>query len=294
MVLAIQAVLGALAAAFAGRWLMAWRREPAAGRAITPVGLGLGALTNFFDTLGIGSFAPTTAAIKFGALAADERIPGTLNVGHCLPIVTQALIYITIIEVDVTLLLACVAAAVLGAWFGARLVARAPVRAVRLGMGLALLIAATLFTLANLKLFPAGGEATSLSGAPFAIAVAVHVILGALMSLGVGLYAPSLVLLSLLGLNPRAAFPIMMSACAFLMPFAAERFLKEGKVAMGLALALTLGGVPAVLAAAYIVKELPLEALRWGVVVIVGVAAVMILRDGLAPKPRSAPAPAPS
>jgi len=41
----------------------------------------LGFVVAFFDTLGIGSFAPTTAFLKFQGTLADDLIPGTLNVG---------------------------------------------------------------------------------------------------------------------------------------------------------------------------------------------------------------------
>ena len=86
------------------------------------------------------------------------------------------------------------------------------------------------------------------------------------MTLGIGMYAPSLIMISLLGMNPKAAFPIMMGSCAFLMPLASLRFLKAGSYATRPALGLALGGVPAVLLAAYLVKSLPLVWVRWLVI----------------------------
>ena len=244
--------------------------------------LALGAVTNFFDTLGIGSFAPTTAYLKLRRLIPDSFLPATLNSGHALPTVVQALIFIQLVRVDPRLLVACIAAAVIGATLGARLVVRVPVRAVRATVGMALLIAAALYALANLGRLPAGGEALALDGTWFVVAVAAHLLMGALMSFGIGLYAPSLILLSLLGLNPTAAFPVMMGACAFLMPVSGMRFARSERVDLRVVLGLALGGIPAVLLAAYVVKSLPLVALRWGVVVVVLYAAVLLLREATA------------
>ncbi|MGA9421470.1 MAG: hypothetical protein WBW61_03850, partial [Rhodanobacteraceae bacterium] len=180
--------------------------------------VALGALTNFFDTLGIGSFAPTTAWMKLRALVPDSFIPATLNTGHALPTVVEALVFIHLVRVDPALLIACIVAAVVGATLGVPLIVRLPVRAVQGIVGVAMLVAAVLYALSNLDLLPIGGSALALHGWLFVLAVAVHFLLGALMTFGIGLYAPSLILLSLLGLNPTAAFPVMMGACAFLMP----------------------------------------------------------------------------
>jgi uncharacterized membrane protein YfcA len=156
-------------------------------------------------------------------------------------------------------------------------VSRLPVRAIRIGMGLALLAAAGLFIARNLGLMPGGGEALALSGAAFAAAVVLHFLFGALMTLGVGLYAPSLIMLSLLGMDPRAAFPIMMGACAFLMPASSLHFIAAGRFDPRLALGFAVGGVPAVMLAAFVVKEMPLDALRWVVAGVVVIAALMML-----------------
>ncbi|TFU06345.1 sulfite exporter TauE/SafE family protein [Polymorphobacter arshaanensis] len=248
-------------------------------------GMALGAVTNFFDTLGIGSFAPTTAWIKLRKLVPDSYLPAVLNVGHALPSIAQALVFITLVKVDPKLLVACIAAAVVGALIGAPVVTRMPVRAVQTFVGIALLIAAVLYAMTNLGLMPAGGDALSLPPTQFAAAVFAHFILGALMTAGIGMYAPSLVLLSLMGLNPEAVFPIMMGSCAFLMPSSGFRFLKSDRIDFKLVLSLAAGGIPAVLLAAYVVKSLPLEALRWGVVVVVLYTAVVMLRSAMRPQP---------
>jgi uncharacterized membrane protein YfcA len=254
--------------------------------------IGLGAVTNFFDTLGIGSFAPTTAYLKLRGLVPDSFIPATLNVGHCLPTLAQALIFINLVRVDPVLLLACIAASVAGAVIGAPVVLRLPTRVVQGIVGLALLVAAALYAMTNLGLMPGGGDALSLDGGLALVAVAAHFVMGALMSFGVGLYAPSLVLLSLLGLNPAAAFPIMMGACAFLMPVSGLRFVRTDRIDLRIVLGLALGGVPAVLLAAFVVKSLPLQALRWGVVVVVIYSAALLLRSAIRPARAATVAPA--
>jgi uncharacterized membrane protein YfcA len=240
-----------------------------------PEAIALGAVTNFFDTLGIGSFAPTTAMVP------DSFIPATLNTGHALPTMVQALIFIHLVRVDPLLLVACIAAAVAGAVIGVPLVVRMPVRFVQGMMGFAMLVAALLYSLANLDLLPMGGTALSLGKSLFIVAVVVHFVLGALMAFGIGLYAPSLILLSLFGLNPTAAFPVMMGACAFLMPLSGMRFARSERVDLRVVLGLAIGGIPAVLLAACVVKSLPLSALRWGVVLVVVYAAVLLLRAAL-------------
>ncbi len=242
----------------------------------------IGAVTNFFDTLGIGSFATTTSMYKLKGLVPDELIPGTLNVGHTLPTVVQALIYISIVEVEVWTLVLMIVAAVLGAWLGAGIVSRWPRRNIQIGMGICLLGAAGLMLSAQLGFTSAGGEALGLGGARLWIGLAGNVALGALMTLGIGLYAPCLILVSLLGMVPTTAFPIMMGSCAFLMPVASVRFIKSGRYSPKAALGLALGGVPAVLVAAFIVKSLPLSAVRWLVVVVVVYTALMMLRSASA------------
>lgn len=243
--------------------------------------IGLGAVTDFFDTLGIGSFAPTTAYLKLRRMVPDSFIPGTLNTGHALPTVVQAMVFIQLVSVDPTLLIACIVAAVAGATLGTPLVVRLPVRIVQGVVALALLIAALLYALTNLGLLPAGGNALALHGTLFYVAIGAHFVLGALMSFGIGLYAPSLIMLSVMGLNPTAAFPVMMGACAFLMPVSGIRFVRAERIDLRVVLGLAVGGIPAVLLAAYVVKSLPLATLRWGVVVVVLYAAALLLHAAL-------------
>jgi uncharacterized membrane protein YfcA len=271
--------LVALALLFVWRWFSLERRVERVNKISPgPLRLAIGFVTNFFDTLGIGSFAPTTSLFKLLRIVPDEQIPGTLNVGHVLPTLLQGLIFIAVVEVDSATLVAMIVAAVLGARWGAGIVAGLPRRTIQVGMGAALLIAASLFVLGNLELIPAGGDALALRGFALVFAVAVNFLPGALMTLGVGLYAPCLILVSLLGMNPIAAFPIMMGSCAFLMPVAGIRFVASRRYDVRAGLGLLIGGLPAVFIAAFIVKQLPLLWLRWLVVLVILYAAAAMLR----------------
>jgi uncharacterized membrane protein YfcA len=254
--------------------------------------VGLGAVTNFFDTLGIGSFATTTAWIKFRKLVPDSFIPATLNTGHALPTIVEALAFIGLVAIDPYLLGGCIGAAALGSLVGAPIVVRMPVRGVQAIVGVALVIAAGLYAMKNLNLMPGDGAALSLPATQFWIAVAAHFVMGALMAFGIGLYAPSLIVLSLLGLNPLGAFPIMMGACAFLMPVAGARFIRTERIDLKLVLGIALGGIPGVLIAVFVVKSLPLIWLRWGVVVVVLYAALLLLRSAFKPEETSDAEPA--
>ncbi len=248
----------------------------------SPLELLIGFVTDFFDTLGIGSFAPTTAVFKLRRIVPDELIPGTLNVGHTPACIAEALIFVTAILVDPLLLVAMVGVAAAGAWLGAGVVARLPRRAIQATMGVALALAGAAFVAKNLGALPAGGTAMALSGWPFGLAVGINFVLGALMSAGIGLYAPCMITLALLGMHPLAAFPIMMGACALLQPVASLRFFQTGKFAWGPALGLAIGGFMGVLIAAYIVKSLPLLWLRWLVVVVITYTAFAMLRSAAA------------
>jgi uncharacterized membrane protein YfcA len=255
------------------------RNEPDTGDSAnpTPGGIATGFVTNFFDTLGIGSFATTTAIFRQFKMVRDEVIPGTLNAGHTLPTIVQAVIFTKLVPVESKTLILMIVASVVGSWLGAGVVSRWPRRAIQVGMGLALLAAASLMLMAQWKLIPGGGTDTALTGAKLYFGLAGNFALGALMTLGIGLYGPCLILVSILGMNPTTGFPIMMGSCAFLMPVATARFIKEKKYHPGATLALAIGGIPAVFIAAYIGTSLPLTVIRYLVVVVVVYTAVSLL-----------------
>jgi uncharacterized membrane protein YfcA len=279
------ATLLALTAAYLITWIVLARQRRQSGAhgghepvAPTPLHLAIGFVTNFFDTLGIGSFAQTTTAYKFWRLVPDQQIPGTLNVGHVLPTIVQAVIFITAVNVEFRTLLFLIGAACAGAWLGAGIVAGFSRRNVQLGMGMAL-AGAALVVLAQLLNIVPSGEAVALTGTKLVIGVTVNFILGALMTLGVGLYAPCMVLISVLGMNPSAAFPIMMGSCAFLMPVASIQFVRRNAYNLRAALGLALGGPLAVVLAVWLVTSLPTLMVRVLVLVVISYTSFTMLRS---------------
>jgi uncharacterized membrane protein YfcA len=229
----------------------------------------IGFVTAFFDTLGIGSFATTTAVYKLRNMVPVKLIPGTLNVGHALSTIAQAFIYTKLVPVDATTLILMIVAASIGSWVGVGVVVHWPRRKIQIGMGIALLGAAALMLMTQLNIVPGGGDALGLTGARLGIGLAGNFVLGILMMLGIGLYAPCMILVSLLGMAPTAAFPIMMGSCAFLMPISSVRFVRTRTYDVRATLGLALGGLPGVLVAAYVFQSMSLDAVRWLVVIVV-------------------------
>jgi uncharacterized membrane protein YfcA len=243
----------------------------------TPLQTTIGFVTAFLDTLGIGSFATTTSVFKLRKLVPVKLIPGTLNVGHTTPTIAQAFIYTQLVPVESTTLVSMIAAAMAGSWLGAGVVIRWPRRKIQIGMGIALLGAAIMFLLKAVEVAPSGGDAFGLSGTRLAIGVGGNFVLGALMMLGIGLYAPCMILVYLLGMAPTAAFPIMMGSCAFLMPFSSVRFVASRTYDRQASLGLALGGFPAAIIAATLVTWLPTRAVWWLVIAVVLYTAVNML-----------------
>lgn len=228
-----------------------------------------GFIVNFFDTLGIGAFAPLTALLKGFKITRDKLIPGTLNVACTIPVAVEAFIFIDSIEVEPVTLISMIAAASLGAIVGAGFVSKLDEKKIQITMAVALLVVAVIMLISQLGLMPLGGDAVGLSGVKLAIAIVGNFILGTLMTVGIGLYAPCMALVYALGLSPKIAFPIMMGSCAFLMPSASIKFVKEKTYDTKASMAVTIFGVLGVFIAAYLVKELPLEVLKWLVIAVV-------------------------
>lgn len=241
--------------------------------------IGVGFIANFFDTLGVGSFAITSSIYKLLHAIADDLIPGTMNVGHALPTITEAFFFIAAVAVAPVTLVSMIIAAVIGAWVGAGSVSHWPKRRIQVGLGIALVAAAFLMLGSIRGWFPVGGDAMGLSGTKLYIAIFANFCFGAIQQLGVGLYAPCMILVYLLGMNPLAAFPIMMGSCAFLMPVGGYRFIKARRYSPKAALGLTLGGIPGVIIAAKIVKSLPVTYVKWLVFFVVLYTSIMLLRS---------------
>ncbi|WP_297135385.1 sulfite exporter TauE/SafE family protein [Terrisporobacter sp.] len=230
----------------------------------------IGFITNFFDTLGIGSFAPTVALNKFMKMGVKDReLPGLLNVADTLPVMVEAAILTTAIKVEPMTLISMLAAAALGSYLGAGIISKMDEVKVQKAMGVALFITAVLMIFKQLNLIQGGGDAIGLSGIKLVIGVIGNFILGALMSAGIGLYAPCMALVYFLGMNPQVAFPIMMGSCATLMPVGSIKFIKEGAYPRKAALIIGLSGMVGVYIAAKFVSNLPMDILTWLVIAVI-------------------------
>jgi len=235
-------------------------------------GVAIGALTDFLDTLGIGSFVTTTAIFQATHYLKDERqLPGTLNTVHAIPTAVEAGFFLTTVPVAPVTLISLVVAAAVGAVLGSEIMVKLNQRRIQLLMAIALVITALMMAaklLGWINLLGIDNQATSLHGWPLAIGIGGNFILGLLMSAGVGLYAPCMVMVYFLGLTPIAAFPIMMLSCALLMPSSAVNFIRRDRVAYRGLFGIILGGVIGVIAAATVVKGLSLTALSWLIVLV--------------------------
>jgi hypothetical protein len=243
----------------------------------------LGAVVNFFDALGIGSFATTTAWMKFRQMVPDRLIPPTMIAGLTPPVLAESVIFLVLLGVlvDPILLFGCAVATMAGGLVGAPLVARARIWVVQLTVAIGLILAATAYAMTNLHLFPGGGAATGLPPIQTLIAIAVSFGLGLLANFGVGNFAPTLVILSLMGMDPRLCFPIMATGGSLMGVGAGVQHIRMGQIDLRIVLGLALGGIPAVIVAALIVKSMPLELLRWMVLVVVVYAAIVLFRAAM-------------
>ena len=240
--------------------------------------LALGAVVNFLDTLGIGSFATTTAWFKFRRMVPDRMIPQTMLCGLTPPAMTESLIFLLAFsgQIDPVLLFSCVIAVFVGGLVGVPLVTRARVWVVQSTVAIGLLLAATAYVMQGLNLFPGGGTASSLPLGLMIVAILANFGFGLLANFGVGNYAPTLVMFSLMGMDPHLAFPIMAGGAALMGAGSSFQHVRIGKVDLKVVLGLAIGGIPAVFVAVYIVKEMPIDYLRWLVVAVVLYAAAVM------------------
>lgn len=280
----LKAILGAIAAISAGFsavYVNDYRKNRnSANNAIFKRGLVIGFITDFLDAIGVGSFATTTAILKFDKKVnvPDKLLPGTLNVAHSLPMATQALMSLTSIEIDMFTLICMIAAAVAGSWIGAGIISKLPEKKVQLTMAIALLGTAGLLISKQLGLMPAGGDAVGLEGTKLIIGVVGNFVLGALMTAGIGLYAPCMAMVALLGMNPKAAFPIMMGSCAFVGPISCIKFVKEEAYVRDVSMGITIGGIVGSVLAILFVSNLPVYWLNWLVVGVVLYTSVTMFK----------------
>jgi uncharacterized membrane protein YfcA len=251
----------------------------------------LGFVTDFLDTLGVGSFATTTSVLRLGRVVDDEKIPGTLNIGHAIPTILEAALFLTAVPVDPLTFATMVTTGGLGAWLGTGTMVHWPRRTIQRAMAMVLMITAILIVLRQIDLFPpSGGTAIGLTGPALVIVALASTLIGSLTSLGIGNYAPTMAVTYMLGMDPKSVFPIMAASASLILPTAAVRFFRSGRFDRRTALGLALGGVPGVLIAVFVVKELNVDLLRWLVVAVLLYTSVTLYRSSRVTEPRSNPA----
>lgn len=233
----------------------------------------IGFIADFADAIGIGSFALTTMMLNATKQNKDDRkLPGILNVGHALPVLTEAVIFVTVIKVDAITLVTLIVAAIVGSWFGSKFVTRLSEKAIQKWIGWALLITAVLMLLRQtqvIALLGEGNTAMGLSGIKLIVGIIGNFFFGALMTVGVGLYAPCMAMVYMLGMTPLAAFPIMMCSCAGLQPVASINFIREKAYSRKIALAITIGGIPGVIIASQFLMNLDISLVTYLVIIII-------------------------
>lgn len=249
----------------------------------------VGIAANFLDVFGIGSYATTSAGFKLGKSVRDGDIPGTLTVGDTFPICIEAFLFAKLAGVDSITLGVLIAAAVIGAYLGSKLITKLNIQGVRLMMGVGMLILGIIMALRVVGVGPFGaaGDGLGLKGGALVIAAVVQFILGVLMNIGVGLYAPCMALCCGLGMSVTATLPIIMGSSALLMAFGnGPQFIRAGKFDMVAVLTQMAGGAVGVLIAYFFVKSLDVKILSMIVTVVVLVTAMLFFRDYKNGKPR--------
>ncbi len=244
----------------------------------------IGFVANFLDTLGIGSFAPSSASFKMTKSVDDALVPGTLNVGDTIPVCVEAFLFFGLVDMDILTLVLMLVASVVGSLLMAGIVTKFDRKKVRYALFVGLFLLASVVLMRNLGVGPFGtqGEALGLSGIKLVIAVVGNFIFGALMSIGVGLYAPCMAMVLALGMNSGCAFPAMMGSCAFLMAFGnGPKFIKEAKIDIIATWTQAIGGTIGVFVAYYLVKSMPIDVLTKVIVVVVYFTAFLYLKDAI-------------
>jgi uncharacterized membrane protein YfcA len=199
------------------------------------------------------------------------------------PAMAQSIIFLILlgVKVDPVLLFGAAMATFAGGVIGAPLVVRARAWIVQAIVAVGLTLAGIAYVIGMLGLMPVGGTASGLPLGLTIVGIAVSFVLGLLANFGVGNYAPSLVMFSLMGMDPHYCFPIMASGASLMGAGSSMRFIKVPELDLRIVVGLTLGGIPAVLVAALIVKEMDVDVLRYLITVVVFYTAIVMARASL-------------
>lgn len=248
------------------------------------LGMLIGFITDFGDTLGIGSFATTTAAFRMTHYIDDDRkLPGTLNAVHAIPVMFQALFFITAVKVELTTLLPMTTAAVIGAYVGTHVTKKWHAPTVQRVMAIALLIA-VIIMIVRMVTTPGSNNSMGVHGLHswwLILGIVFNFGIGVLMTMGLGNYAPELIFFSLMGVNPAVAFPVMMLDAALIMPTTALNVIKMDRVSWRGFAGVAIGGVLGVIVAAKFFTSMDVDLLNKLIVVVALWTIFGLLRDSM-------------
>ncbi|HFU4463666.1 TPA: sodium:solute symporter [Streptococcus suis] len=247
-------------------------------------GFAIGFVTDLLDTLGIGTFATTTSLLKATKLIDDDRrIPATMTTAHIIPILLEALLFITIVEVEMTTLISLAIAAFTGASVGARVTQHWDTRKVQRVLGILLIIAAGImvYRMVTNPGADLANDVRGLTGWKLLVGIVFDFFIGMLLSMGLGNYAPELIFFSLMGISPAVALPVMMLNAAMMLSAGAKQFIQSGRVNWPGVPGIIVGGVLGVLTAAFFLSSLDVNNLKILVVFIASYTGITLLRSSL-------------
>lgn len=246
------------------------------------LGMLIGFVTDFGDTLGIGSFATTTAAFRATHYIDDDRqLPGTLNAMHAIPVMVEALFFITAVKVELSTLLPMTTAAVVGAYVGTHVTKNWHAPTVQRVMSAALFIAVVIM-IVRMITNPGADNALTVHGLHgwwLVLGIVFNLGVGILMTMGLGNYAPELIFFSLMGVNPAIAFPVMMLDAALIMPTTAWNVIKMDRISWRGFAGVTIGGILGVIVAAKFFTSMDVQLLKLLIIVVSLWTAFGLFRD---------------
>ena len=246
------------------------------------LGMLIGFITDFGDTLGIGSFATTTAAFRATHYIDDDRqLPGTLNAMHAIPVMVEALFFITAVKVELSTLLPMTTAAVVGAYVGTHVTKNWHAPTVQRVMSAALFIAVVIM-IVRMITNPGADNALTVHGLHgwwLVLGIVFNLGVGILLTMGLGNYAPELIFFSLMGENPAIAFPVMMLDAALIMPTTAWNVIKMDRISWRGFAGVTIGGILGVIVAAKFFTSMDVQLLKLLIIVVSLWTAFGLFRD---------------
>jgi len=241
----------------------------------------IGLPTGFLDVFGIGSFATTTLLLRKTKQVDDKYLPGVLNVSFAIPGTLEAIFFIDNVSIDPTTLVVLTISGILGSFLCSLFVSKLCRKKIRYILGIALLISALFILINQLNLVQIGGDKYMLSGLNLIFGAIGMFLIGAGMCLGIGLFAPGMALLYLLGMSPIAVLPILMGCCAFIMLTCGYNFMRKEAYEIKNSTALTIGYSIGVLMASFIVININIKLLKWIIIITILYTSIGLIRSAL-------------